>query len=119
MEDLQKSIKEEEQRIAVSYANEYQIAKMRESELAATLAQLVGEAGASSQAQVKMRELESSADTLRSLYNSFLQKFKEITTAQTETIPVQTARILTRAAPPQHKSSKKAAAVLAGSIIVG
>jgi polysaccharide biosynthesis transport protein len=119
MEDLNKSIKDEEQRIADSYANEYQIAKMRESELAATLAQLVGEAGTSSQAQVKMRELESSADTLRNLYNSFLQKFKEINTAQTETIPVQNARILTRAAPPLYRSSKKAAAVLAGSIMVG
>ena len=119
MDGLRKSIRDEEQRIADSYANEYQIAKTRESELAATMAQLVGEAGTSSQAQVKMRELESSADTLRNLYNSFLQKFKEINTIQTETIPVQNARILTRAAPPQHKSSKKAAAVLAGSIMAG
>src|SRR6267378_4305272 len=44
---------------------------------------------------------------------------KEINTIQTETIPVQNARILTKAAPPQHKSSKKAAAVVAGSIMVG
>ncbi len=118
MDDLRKSIKDEEQRIADSYANEYQIAKARESELAATMAQLVGEAGTSSQAQVKMRELESSADTLRNLYNSFLQKYKEINTLQAETIPVQNARILTRATPP-NKSSKKAAAALAGGIIVG
>jgi succinoglycan biosynthesis transport protein ExoP len=119
MDDLQKSIRDEEQRIADSYANEYQIAKTRQSELAATMAKLVGEAGTSSQAQVRMRELESSADTFRNLYNSFLQKFKELNTIQTETIPVQNARILTRAAPPQHRSSKKAAAVLAGSIMVG
>src|SRR5882672_813287 len=119
VDDLRKAIRDEEQRITDSYANEYQIAKTRESELSATMAQLVGEAGTSSQAQVKMRELESSADTLRNLYNSFLQKFKEINTIQTETIPIQNARILTRAAPPQHRSSKKAAAVLAGSIVVG
>ncbi len=118
MDELRKSVRDEEQRIADSYANEYQIAKMRESELAATMAQLMGEAGTSSQAQVKMRELESSADTLRNLYNSFLQKYKEINTLQAETIPVQNARILTRATPPS-KSSKKAAAVLAGSIVVG
>jgi len=119
MDELRKSIRDEEQRVADSYANEYQIAKTRESELAATMAQLIGEAGTNSQAQVKMRELESSADTFRNLYSSFLQKFKEINTIQTETIPVQNARILTRAAPPQHKNSKKAAAVLAGSIMVG
>jgi succinoglycan biosynthesis transport protein ExoP len=118
MDELRKAMRDEERRIVDSYANEYQIAKARESELAATVTQLVGEAGTSSQAQVKMRELESSADTLRNLYNSFLQKFKEINTLQTETIPVQNARILTRAASPS-KSSKKAAAVLAGSIMVG
>jgi succinoglycan biosynthesis transport protein ExoP len=118
MDELGKSIRDEEQRIAESYANEYQIAKTRESELSAAMARLVGEAGTSSQAQVKMRELESSADTLRNLYNSFLQKYKEINTIQTETIPVQNARILTRAAP-LYRSSKKAAAVLAGSIMAG
>jgi succinoglycan biosynthesis transport protein ExoP len=118
MDELRKSIRDEERRVADSYANEYQIAKTRESELAAAMAQSVGEAGTSNQAQVKMRELESSADTLRNLYNSFLQKFKEINTIQTETIPVQNARILTRAAP-LYRSSKKAAAVLAGSIMAG
>jgi succinoglycan biosynthesis transport protein ExoP len=118
MNELQKSIRGEEQRIAGSYTDEYQIAKARESELAATAAQLAGEAGTSSQAQVKMRELESSADALRSLYNTFLQKFKEINTIQTETIPVQNARILTKAVPPS-KSSKKAAAALAGGIMFG
>jgi succinoglycan biosynthesis transport protein ExoP len=118
LDDLQKSIQAEERRVAESYADEYQMAKTRANELAAAMAQSVGQAATSSQAQVTMRELESSADTLRSLYNSFLQKFKEINTAQTETIPVQTARILTRATP-ANKSSKKAAAVLAGSIVFG
>jgi succinoglycan biosynthesis transport protein ExoP len=65
-----------------------------------------------------MRELESSADTLRNIYNSFLQKFNEINTIQTETIPVQNARILTKAVP-LPKSSKKVAAVFAGGILVG
>jgi polysaccharide biosynthesis transport protein len=118
MDELRKAIQEEEQQIAESYTKEYQIAKARESELAAAMAHSVGEAGTNSQAQVKMRELESSADTLRNLYNSFLQKYKEINTIQTETIPVQNARILTRATPP-YKSSKKAAVVLAGGIMAG
>ncbi len=118
MDELRKSIQDEERRIADSYANEYQIAKTRESELSAAMAQSMGEAGTTSQAQVKMRELESSADTLRNLYNSFLQKYKEINTIQTETIPVQNARILTRAAP-VPKNSKKALAMLAGGIVAG
>jgi succinoglycan biosynthesis transport protein ExoP len=119
MDALGRAIRDEEQRIANSYATEYQIAKARSSELAATVAELVGEAGTSSQAQVTMRELESSAEALRNLYNNFLQKFQEINTVQTQTIPVRDARIITRAAPPLHKSSKKSMFVLAGSIIFG
>ena len=64
-----------------------------------------------------MRELESSAETLRNLYNSFLQKFKEVNTGQTESMPIQNARIITRAAPPLFKSTKKPLAILAGSTV--
>jgi succinoglycan biosynthesis transport protein ExoP len=118
---IRAAIQDEQKRTADSYASEYQIAKVRESELAATMARLVGEAGVSSQAQVTMRDLESSADSLRNLYNSFTQKFLEMNTVGTQTIPVQDARILTRAAPPLHigGSKKKAVVVLAGGIMLG
>ena len=119
MDEVGRAIRDEEQRIAASYASEYQIAKARNSELAAAVAQVAGEVGTSNQAQVTMRELESSADALRNLYNSFLQKFNEINSVQTQTIPVRDARIVTRAAPPLHKSSKKSMAVLAGGIMLG
>jgi polysaccharide biosynthesis transport protein len=119
MDELRSSIREEEQRIADSYSNEYQIAKAKENELAASLAKLIEQTEVNSQSQVKMRELESSAETFRTLYNSFLQKFNEINTVQSQTIPVQDARIVTRAAPPLQKSYKKEAAVLAGGLIFG
>src|SRR5215467_4532226 len=115
MDELRTSIRDQEQLIADSYSNAYRTAKARESELAATVAQVEGEAGTNNRAQVKMRELESSADTLRTLYDSFLQKFEETNTIQTEAIPLQNARIINRAAPPLHKISKKTAAVLGGS----
>jgi succinoglycan biosynthesis transport protein ExoP len=118
MDEVRVSIQEEEQRIIDTYTKEYQVAKTREGELAAAAAQLRQEVGTSNQALVKMRDLESSAETLRSIYNSFLQKFNEINTIQTETIPVQNARVLTRAVPLQ-KSSKKVAAVFAGGILLG
>jgi succinoglycan biosynthesis transport protein ExoP len=68
MDELRKSIRGEEQRIADAYASDYEIAKAREKSLTDSMYQLVGEAGASSQAQVMMRDLESSADTYRNLY---------------------------------------------------
>jgi succinoglycan biosynthesis transport protein ExoP len=117
MDELRKSIRGEEQRIADAYASDYEIAKAREKSLTDSMYQLVGEAGASSQAQVMMRDLESSADTYRNLYNHFLQKFEE--TIQTQTIPVTDSRIVTRATPPLYKSSPKSALALAGGIVLG
>ncbi len=117
MDELRKSIRGEEQRIADAYASDYEIAKAREKSLTDSMYKLVGEAGASSQAQVMMRDLESSADTYRNLYNSFLQKYQE--TIQTQTIPVTDTRILTRATPPLYKSSPETAFALAGGIVLG
>jgi polysaccharide biosynthesis transport protein len=119
MQEVSEAIQEEEQRIADSYAGEYQLATTKERELDATLAKSLGKVETSSHAEVAMRELESSAEALQTLYNSFLQKFKEITTIQTETIPLQSARIISRATPPLHKSFKKPAMVLAGSVALG
>ncbi len=117
MDELRKSIRSEEERIADAYASDYEIAKAREKSLTDSMYKLVGEAGVSSQAQVMMRDLESSADTYRNLYNSFLQKFQE--TIQTQTIPVTDSRIVTRATPPLYKSSPKGALALAGGIVLG
>jgi polysaccharide biosynthesis transport protein len=117
MDELRKSVRGEEQRIADAYASDYEIAKAREKSLTDSMYLLVGEAGVSSQAQVMMRDLESSADTYRNLYNSFLQKFQE--TIQTQTIPVTDTRIVTRATPPLYTSSPKSALALAGGIVLG
>lgn len=117
--ELLASIRAEEQRIAGSYASEYQIAKARENQLAATIAKLVEETKKGSQALVTMRDFESSADTFRQLYSTVLQKFQEMNTNHTGAIAVQDARVVTRAAPPLHRSSRKTMLVLAGSLMLG
>jgi polysaccharide biosynthesis transport protein len=119
IEELRKSIQEEEKQITEAYASEYQMATVRENEIAASKTQSLQEVETGSQAQVTMRELESAAETLRNLYNSFLQKFNEMSTIQTQTIPIQSASILTRASPPLYKSYKKPAVILAGSMMLG
>jgi succinoglycan biosynthesis transport protein ExoP len=119
IDELRASIRDQEQLIADTYANEYQMAEARESELASTVAKLVGEARTNSQAQVTVRDLESSAETLRTLYNTFLQKYKEINTLQAQSLPIENASIITKAAPALYKSHKKSAAVLVGSVMLG
>lgn len=115
IEGLRSSIRAEEKRISDAYSNEYRIAKARENELAASALQLSGGTETTSQ----VRELESTTETLHNLYNGFLLKYKEITASQTDTLPVQTAHIISRAMPPLYKSSKKAIAIFAGSIMFG
>jgi succinoglycan biosynthesis transport protein ExoP len=115
LDALRGEIRVEEQRISDGYVNEYQIAKAKETELAASVARLSGETDTSGQ----LRELESAADTLRNLYNGFLQKYKEVDATQTESLPVQNARIITRAAPPLQRNMKKGLVVFAGSLMFG
>lgn len=117
MDQLRKSIQGEEQRIGDAYASDYEIARARERSLTDTMSHLVGEAVTSSQAQVTMRDLGSSADTYRNLYDSFLQKFQE--TIQTQTIPVTDSRVVTRATTPLDRSAPKTALVLVGGIVLG
>lgn len=119
MSELLISIRAEEQRLAGSYASEYEIAKARESEVAIAISKMVGDAKTKSQAEVTMRDIESSADTFRQLYGSFLQKFQEMSASQTQAIATPDARILTRATAALHKNSRKASAVLAGSLMLG
>lgn len=113
-DDLKAGIQAEERRIADAYAQEYQVAAAREAELAASAAKLFG----GSDATNELRELESTAETLRNLYNNTLQKFKETNTIESGSIPVQSARVISRAAPPLAKNSKKALAVMGGSLFL-
>lgn len=115
LEAVERSVVSEEKRIADSYADEFQIAKARENELSATAQNVLGEGEANAQ----LRDLESAAETLRNLYNGFLQKHREITAAQAETIPMQSAHIITRATPPLHRSAKKAIVAFGGCLAFG
>ena len=119
MERLSSAIKDERARITSAYPNEHKLAKARYDELASAFSELTGEASTTSEAQVTLRELESSAEALRNLYNGAVQKFSEINRAQPQAMPVQDARIITRAAPSLHKDSKKPLAALGGSVALG
>ena len=60
---LQSSIVDELQRIAQTYKSDYEIAKAREESTRASLGKQIQEAGASGQAQVDLKELESASQT--------------------------------------------------------
>lgn len=117
MEEARKSIADEVRRIADSYRSEYEIAKSRESSLESNMNNLVTQAGSNGQAQVKLRNLESAADTYRNLYNTFLDKQQQAT--QKESFPISEARVISTATKPDKKSSPKTLLFLIGGIVGG
>lgn len=117
MGELRNSIANEVQRIAAAYASDYAIAVAREKSLNDSMVGLVDENDTSNIAQVKLRDLESSADTYRTLYDSYLQKFQE--SIQQQSAPVTDTRIITLATPPLFKSSPKTLLFIAGGLMLG
>ena len=119
LERLDAAIRDEKKRIYGAVPSEYELAKARYEELAAAIDELTGDTNTGNQSQPTLRELESNAEALRTLYIAALQKLNEINKGQPQSMPVQDARIITRAAPPLGKDSKKPMAVFGGSIVLG
>jgi succinoglycan biosynthesis transport protein ExoP len=120
MEEVREAIASEQRRIAGSFGKDYELARAQYDELSATMSRLMGEEGASSEVQARMRELESAADTLRRLYNLALQQFSEINRVEAQPSITPDVRVLMRATPPlQTEFSKKGLLILAGGSVMG
>jgi len=121
MREIRRSILDELRRIAETYKSEYEIAKTREDSMQLSLSDIVAQSHATNEAQVTLHNLESSAQTYRTLYDSFLQRYME--SVQQQSFPFTEARLITRATPPLAKSSPRTGFVLAlaavGGLVLG
>lgn len=117
MDEVRKNIADELHRIADAYSSDYEIAKSREASLDKNVKDLVAQAGHTGQAEVKLRDLESAADTYRNLYNNFLEKLQSAT--QNQSFPLSEARIISTATKPDHKSSPRSVLALVGGLVGG
>jgi polysaccharide biosynthesis transport protein len=120
MEWVREAIASEQKRIAGSFGADYELARARYDELSAAISRAMGEEAANSEAQARMRELESAADTLRSLYNRALQPFSEMNRVEAQPSITPDVRVLMRATPPlQTEFSKKRLLILASGSVMG
>ncbi|TFV71215.1 chain-length determining protein [Bradyrhizobium frederickii] len=117
MEELRKNIADELHRIGDAYRSDYEIAKSREASLEKNVKELVAQAGDTGQAAVKLRDLESAADTYRNLYNNFLEKLQSAT--QNQSFPLSEARLISTATKPERKSSPRTVLALVGGLVGG
>ena len=115
--ELRGSILDELKRLREGYLSNYEIAKQREQDLEKSLAAAVVQSQETNQAQVALRELESTAQTYRTMHDNFLQRYTEL--LQQESFPISDARIVTPASPPDGKSGPKRLLILAMAMAGG
>src|SRR5437879_3978880 len=87
LRDTQRLINEELQRILQSTRHDYDVARSREASLQQSFDQLQGASTSSGQAQVRLRELQREAEANRTLYESYLARYKETTAQESLAMP--------------------------------
>jgi polysaccharide biosynthesis transport protein len=110
LKDTQRLINEEIKRILESTKHDYDVALSRENSLSQSLDQLQNVSNTSSQAQVRLHELQREAEANRTLYESYLARSKE--TASQESLELPDSRIVTKASVPIRPSSPKTMLIL-------
>ncbi|WP_327504974.1 polysaccharide biosynthesis tyrosine autokinase [Arenibaculum sp.] len=115
--DLQKKIGEEVRKIIQSLANEVEVARAKERSLQATLGELEVKAGVGLRAQVQLNELEREAEASRTLYESFLSRFKQ--TNDQQDLQEADARVISSAEAPTVPSFPKKKLILALGFVMG
>ncbi len=117
MQEIRRSILDELSRIAETYKSDYEIAKARVESMQSSFGDVVTQSQTTSQAQVALKDLESTAQSYRSLYDNFLQRYME--SVQQQTFPITEARFITQATSPRKKSHPKTLIIFAISLFAG
>jgi succinoglycan biosynthesis transport protein ExoP len=120
MREIRRSINAELRRTAETYKSDVEIAKTREETLQKNLNDSITQSNDTGQAQIVLHELESNAQSYRSLADNFLQLF--MVSVQQQSFPMTEARLITKATPPSGSSYPKFSlvfllAVLGGGVI--
>ncbi|HVQ72034.1 MAG TPA: polysaccharide biosynthesis tyrosine autokinase [Bradyrhizobium sp.] len=117
MAALQRAIWDEISRISESYKSELQIARSQEESIDKRMIEVFQSSASTRQSQVRLRELETAANTYRGIYETFLSRFTQ--SVQQQSFPSTEARVVTVATPPPGRSSPKTGLTLAFAGICG
>lgn len=101
--DIDAQIQAEIRRIISNLEAQVQVARERTQSMAGSLGSARGTLAANNAAAVRLNELERNAESVRTLYQSFLNRFQE--TTSTEGLQESDARIVSPAAIPLRPSS--------------
>ena len=96
---LRTAIKEEMNRIIASLSSEVQLARKKEAELAQSFQEMETQLGDAAHSGVRLIQLQREADANRSIYETFLARYKQA--AEQESLSAPDARLISRAEPPE------------------
>jgi succinoglycan biosynthesis transport protein ExoP len=117
MSEIRKSIDNELRHIAETYKSDYVIAKSREAAVQKGLDDIVSQSNETNQAQITLRELDSTAQNYRAMADNFMQQY--MMSVQQQSFPITESRLITQATPPLKTSHPKTLLVLAIATAVG
>jgi uncharacterized protein involved in exopolysaccharide biosynthesis/Mrp family chromosome partitioning ATPase len=95
---LRAQMKAEMNRIIASLSNEVQAARKREAQLTQSFQEMESQLGHAAHSGVRLIQLKREADVNRSIYETFLARYKQ--TMEQESLSAPDARLISRAEPP-------------------
>lgn len=111
MAEYQRLMMAELVRVADSLSNELGVAKAREAAARKAVDDATRRSESANDTLVTLREMEREAETYRTLYQTYLQRFQE--TVQQQSFPITDARILSKASVPIQPSAPRATLLIA------
>jgi len=114
MADLKRAMHEEMQRIAETYKSELKVTQSREQAIEKRLKEIFQNDSGNRQAEVELKDLETAANTYRSVYEEFLNRYTQ--TVQQQSFPSAEARIITFASVGEKTSPRTLMTLLLATI---
>jgi polysaccharide biosynthesis transport protein len=118
--DLQaakQSLRTELERLAVSLDHDYEVAKSREDSMSAAFDDLISKSLVTSNARVKAKELDRTAETYDQIYTNLLQRY--IDAVNQQSYPQPSAHVITPAVIPESPSAPRGSLILVLGLLVG
>ncbi len=116
-DDVAQQIFQEMQRLTERYRSEFEVTQSREQSLRKSIEGVTGKNSEANQSMVRLRELEQRATALKSLYQSYLDRYEQA--SQQQSFPIAEARVISEPGVPVSPSSPKKTLVLSLSAVLG
>lgn len=116
--DLREKISDEIGKIGTNLRNEVEIARVRVQNLQRAVGDLDGTLRGQSEAQVRLRQLESDARSERDLYERLRDRFRETGVQEDGDLTLPDARVISYAVPPEYPSYPNKRVIVAFVFIV-